>query len=201
MTACHPVKNASDDNLIPRGGGAFLNEVDGNLTARADVGGTEVHWQGKYRGPDFAPLHFHLRTVKHERLIDSKGRLIPTVVASPLSEEGREEIARAMHSREDELLAALRDPANRKASHRELARRLGWQLRSGETNHVLVARTLKGLEKDKLITVKRGGVGLTKEGEKHLQLSVPAPSTTGTMEQPVFHEQAERSTDYGNDGN
>ena len=33
IVACHPVKNASDDNLIPRGGGAFLNEVDGNLTA------------------------------------------------------------------------------------------------------------------------------------------------------------------------
>ena len=33
IVACHPVKNASDDNLIPRGGGAFLNEMDGNLTA------------------------------------------------------------------------------------------------------------------------------------------------------------------------
>src|SRR5262249_10304965 len=29
----HPVKNASDDNLLPRGGGAFLNEMDGNLTS------------------------------------------------------------------------------------------------------------------------------------------------------------------------
>ena len=28
---CHPTKNATDDNLVPRGGGAFLAEVDGNL--------------------------------------------------------------------------------------------------------------------------------------------------------------------------
>ena len=37
IVACHPVKNATDDNLIPRGGGAFLNEVDGNLTAAHHV--------------------------------------------------------------------------------------------------------------------------------------------------------------------
>ena len=28
---CHPVKNATQDNLVPMGGSAFLNEVDGNL--------------------------------------------------------------------------------------------------------------------------------------------------------------------------
>jgi hypothetical protein len=65
------------------------------------------------------------------------------VVASPLSETGREEIAHAMHRREDELLVALLDPANRKASQSELARRLGWMMSNGEPYHVLVARTLK----------------------------------------------------------
>ena len=30
---CHPTKNAQPDQLIPRGGGAFLAEADGNLTA------------------------------------------------------------------------------------------------------------------------------------------------------------------------
>jgi len=40
----HPVKNAADDNLIPRGGGAFLNEIDGNLTAACDESKVvEVH--------------------------------------------------------------------------------------------------------------------------------------------------------------
>jgi hypothetical protein len=82
IAACHPPKNAADDSLIPRGGGAFLAEVDGNLTARSNAGGVEVHWQGKFRGPDFQPMMFQLKTVTHERLKDSKGRLIPTVVAS-----------------------------------------------------------------------------------------------------------------------
>jgi hypothetical protein len=33
LVACHPPKNAPPENLLPRGGGAFLNEMDGNLTA------------------------------------------------------------------------------------------------------------------------------------------------------------------------
>ena len=32
----HPVKNASRGNLLPRRGGAFLNELDGNLTLWSD---------------------------------------------------------------------------------------------------------------------------------------------------------------------
>jgi hypothetical protein len=166
IVACHPTKNADDDNLIPRGGGAFLAEVDGNLTARASEGSIEVGTQGKFRGPDFTPLNFHLRTVTHERLKDSKGRLIPTVVASPLSETGREDIAKAMRSREDEMLVALLDPTNRKASKTELARRLGWKMRDGKPYHVQVARILKDLKKEKLITITRREITLTNEGKK-----------------------------------
>jgi hypothetical protein len=40
---CHPVKNASSDNLLPAGGGNFLNQVDGNLTAAKTDGTTELH--------------------------------------------------------------------------------------------------------------------------------------------------------------
>jgi len=67
----HPVKNAAADNLLPAGGGSFLNQVDGNLTAAKTDNTTELHWQGKYRGVEFAPMHFMLRTVTHERLKDS----------------------------------------------------------------------------------------------------------------------------------
>jgi AAA domain/Bifunctional DNA primase/polymerase, N-terminal len=40
---CHPVKNASDDNLNPRGGGAFVAEIDGNLTALRDDTAVTLH--------------------------------------------------------------------------------------------------------------------------------------------------------------
>ena len=122
LVACHPPKNAGDDNLLPRGGGAFIAEMDGNLTARKLNGAVELHWQGKFRGPDFAPLMFSLRTVTHERLKDSKGRLMPTVVALHLTPAAQQEIEKAARSHEDQLLALLAKPEGRNASQRELAR-------------------------------------------------------------------------------
>jgi hypothetical protein len=61
-------------------------ETDGNLTCRNSDMAVEFHWQGKFRGPDFAPMNFLLKTVTHERLKTTKGRLIPTVIASHLSD-------------------------------------------------------------------------------------------------------------------
>ena len=90
---CHPVKNAGPDNLLPAGGGTFLNEVDGNLTASKTDNTTELHWQGKFRGVEFAPMHFTLKTVTHDRLKDKKQRLIPTVICEWISDNTKEEIA------------------------------------------------------------------------------------------------------------
>jgi hypothetical protein len=46
IAACHPVKGAQNDNLIPRGGGAFLNEMDGNLCAYKTDMVVTMHHQG-----------------------------------------------------------------------------------------------------------------------------------------------------------
>jgi hypothetical protein len=169
IAACHPTKNATDDNLIPRGGGAFLAEVDGNLAAKARDGSIEISAQGKFRGPDFAPITFQLRTVTHQDLKDSKGRLIPTVVASPLSEIGQEEIAKTVHYHENELLAVLADPANKAASLSDLARACQWFMNNGQPYKVQVQRTLKSLIADKLVMKRRGGrFELTALGEQEL---------------------------------
>ena len=87
---CHPTKNATDDRLTPRGGGAFLAEADGNLTAAKTNSTVELHWQGKFRGPDFAPMQFLIRTVTHQDLKDGDGRLIPTVIAEHISDQARD---------------------------------------------------------------------------------------------------------------
>ena len=76
VAACHPTKNADPDNLLPRGGGAFVAEVDGNLVCRKEGDVSEMHWQGKFRGVDFDPAAFQLREVRAQTLRDSKGRLI-----------------------------------------------------------------------------------------------------------------------------
>jgi hypothetical protein len=67
LVATHPTKHADETNLLPRGGGAFLNEVDGNLCRWADAeqAGTSLHWQGKFRGMTFIPIQFDLRPCPH----------------------------------------------------------------------------------------------------------------------------------------
>jgi len=80
IIAAHPTKNASDDNLIPTGSGAVLNDVDGNFTMSKSH---KLHWQGKIRGPEFIPVPFKIELVKAEILIDTKGRQIPAPVMLP----------------------------------------------------------------------------------------------------------------------
>jgi len=84
LVACHPIKNAGPDNLLPRGGGAFLAEVDGNLTATRSDTIVTLHWLGKFRGADFDPIPLELRSVTAERLTDRKGRAIRTVMAADM---------------------------------------------------------------------------------------------------------------------
>jgi AAA domain len=166
---CHPTKNAADDNLIPRGGGAFLNEVDGNLAAKKDDMSVELHWQGKFRGPEFAPMNFMLKTVTHERLKDSKGRLISTVVASCLSDNEQQEMAKVARTDENLMLEAIETDGD--ASIAALAKRLGWLTKKGEPHKSKVHRVLGRLKKAKLVTEERGDLALTEKGQKALKKS------------------------------
>ncbi len=165
VIACHPVKNAGDDNLVPYGGGAFLNEVDGNLTAKRSDSAVAVHWQEKFRGPDFAEILFGLRPLNTcQRLKDSKGRFIPTVISYPMGDDARVEMAARARSQEDNLLLVLVQMPE--ASQSEIATALGWRLSDGNPYKSLVSRTLKKLENAKLIKMERDGYSLTNAGEK-----------------------------------
>jgi AAA domain len=165
---CHPTKNAADDNLIPRGGGAFLNEVDGNLAARKDDMAVELHWQGKFRGPEFAPMNFQLKTVTHERLKDSKGRLISTVIASCLSDQEKQEMAKVARTDENLMLEAI-ETLEGNTSLSDLARKLGWLNKSGVPLKPKAHRVLGRLKRAKLITEERGELTLTEKGLKAIK--------------------------------
>ena len=138
-----------------------MAEIDGNLTARKDDGAIAMHWQGKFRGPEFSEILFSLRTVTHPQLKDSRGRQIPTVVACPMGENAPEEMAAV--SQEDHLLRALADAPQ--ASWAELAKTLGWFMRNGDPYKQLVKRKLDALQKDKLVRKDRDGYTLTPAGQ------------------------------------
>lgn len=76
LVAAHPVKNAAEDNLLPYGGGAILNEVDANLSLWRTPGTpvSTLHWQGKIRGLEFDPIPYRVETASSPDVLDAKGR-------------------------------------------------------------------------------------------------------------------------------
>jgi hypothetical protein len=149
LILCHPTKRAADDDLIPRGGGAFLAEVDGNIALQKRESLILASSLGKFRGRDFAPLSFELKTVQHPVLKDARGRSIPTVVARHLREVDKQCISADTLSRENQLLAAVQ--ARPGASLRELAELLGWRFKTGQPDQSKVSRALDALAKAKLV--------------------------------------------------
>lgn len=164
LVACHPTKNADQSNLLPRGGGAFIAELDGNLTCQKTEAGTvKLHWQGKFRGPDFKPIHFDLATVTAPGLVDSKGREIPTVLASLVSEG--ETRARRETARKDEDLVLIALENLTSPSNAAIAEHLGWTTPDGEPHKRRAQTATTRLRRDKLAELTRDGFYLTKAGQ------------------------------------
>jgi hypothetical protein len=140
IVTSHPVKHFSRENMIPRGGGAFLNEMDGNLTCMKVDGTTvtEIHWQGKFRGIDFSAIPFRLEVGKTDKLKDSKGRHIWTVIARSITEKERDAAEDTGQKNKNKLLAAMvKKPG---ASIADLAQQVGWQTKDGKPYRSLVQR-------------------------------------------------------------
>jgi hypothetical protein len=165
LVLCHPVKHVTEPSqLLPRGGGAFLAEVDGNLTLwKHDGNLLDLHHSDKLRGPGFEPISLRVETVTTTRLMDQKGRLIPTVKAVWISDAETERETEHARSDEDVLLRALLIPDQ---SIADLAKACNWLTSSGDPYKSKVQRVLKRLEGDKLVTTKRGTAVLTDVGKK-----------------------------------
>ena len=166
LTCCHPPKNATDDNLQPRGGGAFIAEFDGNLTCRRTETATEVHHQGKFRGPDFAPMHFILEGVTTARLKDSRGNQVWTVFANPASEQDKEEISRALKSDATAIMVVIRDQPG--VSLADIARRMSWHNRQMLPDKSKAQRRIRALEKKRLVERDDDALELTAKGKAWL---------------------------------
>lgn len=153
---CHPTKSADRDNLLPRGGGAFLNEIDVNLTVWAEGEAATMHWHRKKRGPDFEPLSFEF----HGKTIEEHGVRVPTVVAVHITDQRAEEIRSQRSQEEDRLLYALLH--NPDDSFADLAIHCGW---NGEKAKSKVSRVMGRLKDDQLVKKHRGRWALTAPGK------------------------------------
>jgi AAA domain len=172
LVLCHPIKHVTEPSqLLPRGGGAYLAEMDGNLTLwRLSDDVVELH-HTKIRGPGFQALSFKLESVTSTKLVDKEGRPFSTVRAVVISQ--REEEQRLDKDEEDEdrvLAAMLASPAaeygNGGGSFAVWAQNIGW-VTQDEPYKKKVERIIGKLAaaKPKLTTKVRNKWFLTEEGK------------------------------------
>lgn len=151
---CHPPKNSTEDNLQPRGGGAFVAEMDTNLTASRHGLFGELHWDTKIRGPEFNAIKFEFVETSAAGLRDSKGREIKTVICKVISDEKYDARMDRHRDKEDKVLEVMRE--NPRASLAEIATKAKFFYSNGLPDKTTVQRSLKQLMRDKLVRKVRG---------------------------------------------
>lgn len=167
IVLAHPIKAAKQkSDLIPRGGGAFIAEVDGNLTVFSeDKGETfELHWVGKLRGPGFEPKYFRTEERNSSKVVDKHGVLIPSVVAVPMNEEQIEKAQKTEFSEEDSVLECIN--AFPSYSLAKLAEHLKWFSKDGKPYKSKVQRLADKLVTDRYLAHERGRYVMTQKGER-----------------------------------
>src|SRR4029077_14731110 len=109
LALCHPIKHALDaTQLLPRGGGAYLAEMDGNLTLWRQDELAILDHSGKFRGPGFQPITFRLERIEHAKgLTDAKGRSISTVRAVAITNIEEDKANDDVRVKEDQLMTAM----------------------------------------------------------------------------------------------
>jgi AAA domain len=175
LVTCHPTKNPDMSNLLPRGGGAFLAEVDGNLVAIKQPGNmiVELNTHGKFRGPEFSPISFQIVPGTSKKLVDAKGRSIWTVTATPITEKERDVIDNSARAKNDDLLTMMKNSPGLSLS--EYAQALNWQNAKGDINKRAVQTAMTALAKDHLVEKKNDRYWLTAKGKK-----VPVKATSNS---------------------
>lgn len=168
IAPAHPIKNAAKTNLTPMGGSALLNEVDGNLCIWKRAEAVELHWQGKHRGADFEPLMFELKGIESEKVRDSKGRIMPTVMAQPLMETRALEIATQATTMEDRLLLNIKQYDG--MSIRQRCVEIGMVNKDGEAKKSSLIKLLEKLQDEKLVNRIRSNWWLSERGEKAIEI-------------------------------
>lgn len=85
LIIAHPAgKLPSKENIVPRGGGAFLAEIDGNLTVWSqDASQQTLHHSPKFRGAGFDPIEWVMQVHEFSHLTDVHGTPLKLPVSRP----------------------------------------------------------------------------------------------------------------------
>lgn len=144
VVIAHPAgKRPDKSNIVPRGGSAFGNEFDGNLTVWAEPDGTQIfHHSEKFRGAPFDPLPFVMEDREFDHLKDHKGRHMRLKVSRMQMIIEQANAAQKSERREKDAIAAIE--ANPTITQRALSEALGVSKSTAD-------RVMQALKDEKLI--------------------------------------------------
>lgn len=166
LVLCHPVKHVTEPTqLLPRGGSAYLAEMDGNLTLWKTADDTAELYFTKLRGPSMQPVTFQLKPIRTPKLLDAKGRQMATIEAVVISSKEEDAAVGRQTQEEDQVLAAmLKQPDG---SFAVWATDLEWVDGKGEPYRKRVERVIGRLAaaKPRLVVKRRSIWELTDEGK------------------------------------
>jgi hypothetical protein len=155
---CHPTKRAADDDLQPRGGGAFMAEVDGNIAVRRKDSLLVAAPFGKFRGDMSWSQKYEIAVVAdHPKLKDARGRQMKSVLARPVSEATAAALEHSGERDEDSVLRVLPSHSEAGLTATDIARKLRWFIKNDTTQpaHHRVKRLVDRLRDSKLVEVVR----------------------------------------------
>nr|BDD46903.1 hypothetical protein 33 [Paracoccaceae bacterium] len=153
---------------MARGGGSsYLNEVDGNLSQWRSGEIVTLHWSGKFRGRDFDPIKFKLKTATHPSLLDRYGRQIETVILERLHEMDAHELRKETLKLEDKVLLLVDKYPQQSVADRCFD--CGLINDQNDPQKSKMQRILAGLAEDKFIKRVRDRWELTSAGKKEVE--------------------------------
>jgi len=181
VVLCHPTKRAGDDDLMPRGGGAFLAEVDGNMAVMRKDSLLAVVPFGKFRGDMAWSQKYEIQVIAdHPKLKDARGRQMRSVLARPVADGTAAVMEKRTDADLETVLGAVHNTPG--ATTTDLARVLGWTFGpKSDPNVNRVKRNLARLLKDKLVRETMGKWKTTSAGQQALneaetaRLAAPKP--------------------------
>lgn len=164
---CHPRKGAQKDDFVPRGGSAFINEVDGNLRLWRDGEVAELFSDpNKFRGAPVS-ISFRSESVQTAAIKDTKDRMIPVPFFRPIDDHEAARTADAQWRDENRLLFFMNENPN--GTQAQWAERCGWLSDDNKPRKDKVNRLLQALSRSPQIMVQKGRSGrwrLTSAGLK-----------------------------------
>jgi len=167
VTLCHPSKGATADTMEPRGGGAFLGEIDCAITMLGSRERVEMEpHMRKFRGEPFDKVAFCIETVELPQYINKlTGKPMTTAIARYLPPKEEEAIEEMIGERQFKVLKHIHQHPDASMRGRILDFEAGFGGNVMKISAATLSRDIAQLKEMEYIKKAVRGFELTRRGK------------------------------------